>query len=326
VIDGTSGGAVFANMKGKGLQLLAGNPDACDDGDVNSATISINQAIVENSDNNGSVVINACGHVSVNTDGGSTLRGDTVDVNCVLTTCTMEFLGATVIGKPKIKISADDDITIAGSSFITESPIDSIEIISRNGNVFAGSAEGGGEGVCIPEGQQFPIVIDNAQEYEEFCENNCDCERGGNSFDTGIEGNLKIQAKESIDLANACVYVAEKIQLIAETGSIDLTNAQIRNDFGKGGHIIIIANGGVGTITITDAIIIDNGDSGGGSDPNDVASMNNSSVSTPNASGTCANSPTCSFKGGVPLDIVNQNRKADRTGVPGVTGTAKCDM
>jgi hypothetical protein len=328
-IDGPAGGQILASGKGDGLQLLAGGVPGCAgiDPTLGHGSITITNALVQNGNNNGNVLIRSCGNLDVDSVGGAVLRaGDNVDINCLVTGCVMNFTDAVLEAAPAIIISADSDITMVGTSLKTESPRDFINITSRNGSVIAGAGTPT-NGSCFDE-ETFPpggIHLLTPEQAQEFCDNNCECEGGGNSIDTGVEGNLSIVAKVDIILTGACVYVAEEIELIAQTGLVDLENAQIRNDYGKTGQIIVSANGGTGTIKINDAIIVDGGKAGGNDDPNDVASLNGNTGKQDNPGGTCSGE-TCPFKGGGPLPIVNQLKKAARTGAPGVIGTAKCDM
>ena len=86
---------------------------------------------------------------------------------------------------------------------------------------------------------------------------------------------MTVTANGMVDLTSACVEIAQNITMTASgTGFvcatdviINLGSAEIRNDFGKTGTITATACGGVGRIEIGNAILVDNGKSGGGYDP-----------------------------------------------------------
>ncbi len=74
-----------------------------------------------------------------------------------------------------------------------------------------------------------------------------------NRMTGSTESTLTIRALNDIDLSNDHYLVAENITVTAG-GNIDLTNAELRNDFGKCGEIVVTAGG---QVTIQGATLVD---------------------------------------------------------------------
>jgi hypothetical protein len=134
-----------------------------------------------------------------------------------------------------------------------------------------------------------------------------------------------------VDLSNACIRIAENIRITAAgTGKncltdtiVNLQSSEIRNDFGKPGHITVLACGGTGRVNIDDALLVDTGARGGGPDPDTVSSINGGTA-TQNVS--CAGSVTPNCTGGSIDPDINpvSADPADRV-LRNVVGTPRCD-
>jgi hypothetical protein len=117
---------------------------------------------------------------------------------------------------------------------------------------------------------------------------------------------------------------------------VDLSNTELRNDFGKTGEITVVATPlanptphggdfitGSGEINIDNAVIVDEGKKGGGPNPAKVANMNGTQVTI---SGPCnVVGPTCSGA----INAIENPVRADPThrGQHNVTNavTVRCD-
>ena len=195
-----------------------------------------------------------------------------------------------------VSVTASGDLTMHGSTVAVSNPPDAIKLISNNGSVLAGG------GICPP-----------------------------NRLQGATDSGLTVTAKDVVDLSNACVEIAQNITITA-TGTgfacatdtiVNLNSSEIRNDFGKAGVITVTGCGGTGRINIGNAILLDDGSSGGGSDPNKVSKLNGSLATQPvNCAATTA--PTCTAR---PLDAGHNPvsaSPADRN-AHNVVGLPRCD-
>ena len=288
-VDGPAGGSITSDGV-RGIQLLAGTSDdsVCDAG----ATIEIDTATLDDNNPNGDIKLDACGNVVVK---NSTLESAAViDVDSSLgKICATND----AVSGDRIRFNAEGDISLVNSNFATVSPLDLHEYVSRTGSVLAG---GTGPG----------------------CRN---------TFSGGIESNFTMTAAVIVDLSNACVRIAENIRITAGgTGKncltdtiVNLESSEIRNDFGKPGHITVLACGGTGRVNIDDALLVDTGARGGGPDPDTVSSINGGTA-TQNVS--CAGSVTPNCPGGAIDAVINpvSADPADRV-LRNVVGTPRCD-
>jgi hypothetical protein len=288
-VDGPAGGSITSDGV-RGIQLLAGTGDdsVCDAG----ATIEIDTATLDDNNPNGDIKLDACGNVVVK---DSTLESAAViDVDSALgKICATND----AVSGDRIRFNAEGDISLVNSNFATVSPLDLHEYVSRTGSVLAG---GTGPG----------------------CRN---------TFSGGIESNFTMTAARIVDLSNACIRIAENIRITAGGAGqncltdtiVDLQSSEIRNDFGKPGHITVLACGGTGRVNIDDALLVDTGARGGGPDPDTVSSINGGTA-TQNVS--CAGSVTPNCSGGaIDADINPVSADpADRV-LRNVVGTPRCD-
>jgi hypothetical protein len=290
-VDGIAGGSIASQGK-LGVQLTAGSASGsvCD----SSATVRLDSTTVTASAGNADVKISACGDIVVN---ASALASDSSRLSVTSTggrVCATDdsFSGHTVF------LSASGDLTMHGSLVTTSGPRESISLSSNNGSVFAGGAPS-----CPP-----------------------------NRIQGGNDSSLSVSAEGIVDLSGACVEIAQHININANgTGFacatdiiVNLKFSEIRNDFGNGGgSITATACGGSGRIDIDNAILVDNGTKGGGSDPNKVANLNGSTL-TLNFNCAAATTPACSPR---PIDTANNPVSADPAdrASHNVTGIPRCD-
>jgi hypothetical protein len=144
---------------------------------------------------------------------------------------------------------------------------------------------------------------------------------------------MAVTADDNIDLDHACIEIAENIDFLARGNTppllaggvmIDLSNAEVRDDFGKTGLItvtahpippITLSDGGVqtgnGIIDINKALIIEYGKKGGGNDKTAVATMNGGGQFV--AGATCAAMDPDSSCVGRGIDLTNNTAKAAAT-------------
>ena len=154
---------------------------------------------------------------------------------------------------------------------------------------------------------------------------------GPNRFSGGIESNFIATAAGRIVLQGACIDIAENITITASgTGFscsadtiVDLSSSEIRNDFGKTGVITVTACGGSGLIDIGNALLVDNGKSGGGQDRNRVSSLNGGTA-TVNVNCAASTTPTCSTRA---IDAASNPVSADQVdrALHHVIGVPRCD-
>jgi hypothetical protein len=294
-VDGGNGGSVGATGT-QGVQLTAsGTP--CSD-----ATIEILSTTVQSANSNANLKITACGDIVINHS--NVIAGTVGSFGAtLLVTSTAGRICAdtdTFYGE-HITLESSLDFHMRGSSVTSDSPLDYIRIISDNGSVFAGGSPT--TPPCLP-----------------------------NTFRGGPESNLTVTAKGIIDLANACVDIAENITITAAGFGFDcanetivnLTGAELRNDFSKPGSITVSACSNAGKIDITDAILVDTGASGGGVNKNAVASLNAGKKTTTTCPAISPNPPGCISR----LIDLNDNPvcadEADRA-LHHVVGTPKVD-
>lgn len=345
-----------------GMKLYAGLNDkatACTDPTPATATITIKGATLTDENGNGGEDLKSCGNIDMQP--GSNLNSAGAQIfatclwpstppspfvspyGCTISASTSQFFGNRVIFK------SQGDMTLFNDTFQTIGPRDQQTFISYFGNLFAG---GGCSGT-----QQLPpgTCVATAEDACSLCQL---C-HGKNSFSGGVESNFFAFAEQFVDFSGVCINIAENITITADgrspvapyavlpeppTGAINLTSAEIRDDFGKTGYISITAtpplrNGlpwapddvpsnpgnapditGTGTILYDLAILVDDGKNGGGTDPQAVAFMNGFRAFQ---AGDCVGvTPTCTTRAipargfvADPVGRVNTN----------VQGIPKCD-
>jgi hypothetical protein len=211
-----------------------------------SGTFSAVSAAIESTNGNGEAEITAGGDMTFDGTtvavGSATSGGNVLTIACsdLLPPCKLTASDSTFKSRI-IRMTAVGDLTLSEVAVTTNSPRDLIFITSSAGNVKLG-------GVC-----------------------------GGNSVASGNEGELRVSAFGYVDLSSANVLVAEEIEVTSGVGPgpspvpayIDLSGASIRNDFGKPGEIVILADEGLATIDVEGAVIIDDDQV-----PGDVAELN----------------------------------------------------
>jgi hypothetical protein len=159
----------------------------------------------------------------------------------LLIECTVTVSGSELKSR-HLTVNGVGDVTVSRSKLVTSSPIDFIRITSTMGDVDLGA---GG---------------------------------GGNDFVSGNEGNLYVLAFGRIDLSGANVLVAENIcgragvsdfnntdpcstacsggVAAGVPADVDLSDASIRNDIGKNGHIRFCADETRTLLDIDGAVLI----------------------------------------------------------------------
>ena len=343
-IDGANGGSISTSGTG-GSKLYARADTACTDqpGDP-TADIQISKALIEDTNGNGGIVLHSCGNQSVDTTSRIQSAGAKIDQACYwagLSPCTIQVRDS-LYHANRISIISEGDLTLFNSTFQTIGPNDQQTYISLLGNVNAGSG-------CPPQPPPPSCVCTSH-----------------NTFSGGVESSLFSFAMQLMSFDRSCVDIAQNITMAAldtdpsgacnnrlvSTAStvIDLSSAEIRNDFGKTGQISITAhpawksctnpspNGrplkyteipfgpllGDGRIEYTGAILVDDGSSGGGPDPNKVSAMNGGVDAV---AGSCHVTPTCvdrpipTTEGNQPTKVADQVARSNHN----VTGVPRCD-
>ncbi len=243
-----------------------------------SGAFSAVSADIEATDRSGNLQISAA--TSMHFDNATLVVGDNVsgerlELDCTGTSpaCAIDAVKSSFKSR-RMSITAVGDVTFTQSKITSVGPSDKIEITSTAGNVKLGTGAppAGGECCGMSGG-------------------------GGNTVVSGVEGELFVSAFGLIDFTAANVLVAENISLTSGVGagpasvpaSIDLTDASLRNDFGKPGEITVLADEGVATITIAGATLIDDQPNG---QPDDLSTLNGCSTTPrsgcPNVAGTAA--------------------------------------
>jgi hypothetical protein len=287
-VDGPAGGSITSTGK-NGIQLNAGAPPSvCDAG----ATVDIESAAITDNNPNGGIAISACGDIVIN---GSNVQSVGATVN-IKTTLGQICADSDSFFGNRILLTANGDLKLSRSNFQTVGPRDLIQLVSNAGSIIAG-----GPTVCGP-----------------------------NRFSGQVESNFIATAAGKIVLQGACLDIAENITIKASgTGFscavdtiVDLSNSEIRNDFGKTGFISVTACGGSGLIDIGNALLVDEGKNGGGVDPNRVSSLNGGTA-TINVS-CAATAPTCNSR---PISAADNPVKADPAdrALHHVIGVPRCD-
>ncbi len=339
-VDGFNGGMIQTAQK-EGMDLKAyvnnsSNP-ACLAPNVDGADIRIINATLQDDNSNGGIRLKACGNIAVDpapgggvssvTSVGAEIRFDCYNaaLPCTISVASAEFHGNRIV------MFSQGDLTLKDSVFATIGPRDQQTFVSLLGSVLAGA-------VC---------TNDECHPCEPACTRN--------SFSGGIESNFFSFAMKYMDFSGDCIDIAENITMAAlETNpagicnnklpeppvGVNVSGAEIRDDFGKTGFIAITAhpawksncsrplkydeigfNGlaGDGTVSIDNAILVDDGAQGGGVDPTQVANINGAQDIV---AGNCAVTPTCN-KRPIPArgSVADQASRA----VHHATGVPRCD-
>ena len=257
------------------------------------ATVDIESSNLLDNNSNGNIMISACGDIVVN-DSNLKSKGATVSVTSATgQICANNdfFFGNRVI------LTAYGDLRLTGSHVQTIGPRDLQKFVSVTGSVLAG-----GPPPCAPNG-----------------------------FAGEGESNFIASAAGIVDLQNACIDIAENIDITGDGSGfncgvdtiVNLRDSEVRNDFGKTGFITITGCGGTGIIDINNALIVDEGKNGGGPDPNRVASMNGGTA-TVNVNCAASSVPTCNAR---PVSATRNPVSADPAGRAShaVVGVPRCD-
>lgn len=163
---------------------------------------------------------------------GGVKPGRELRIECRGAACAMNLCQSTIEAQ-RVRITIDGDMTVDGALIRARSPRDRIEIESKNGNI-------------------------------QFC--------GGRVLGD-VEGRIMIDACGDIDLTQAEVATGRNISIdagLCGAGQVILTEASVRNDFGKRGEIEITAAGGAGQVDITNATLIDDDRSASQSDVSEI--------------------------------------------------------
>jgi hypothetical protein len=247
-----------------------------------SETFRAIDTTIEGTDGNASIDLIAAGDMRFEgsnvTVGSSGAKGDLLLINCTgaAPDCTITATGSSFKSR-EIDVIAVGDVVFAGVTITTNSPRDRVEIVSLAGDVMAGSSAGA------------------SQQTGSKCNGGVGPETTPSVIIGGPESDLLIQAFGFIDLASIRITMAQNIDILSGYGGgaagvpayVDLTGATIRNDIGKKGEIVVLADETNETITIEDAVLIDDDEAAG---DNDVAELNGCEVvprgGCPNVVGT----------------------------------------
>jgi len=288
-VDGSQGGSISSDGK-RGIQVSAGSsPSPCD----SAATLRFDSTSLIATAGNADVKISACGDILLTS---STLAS--ASSNLWITSSNGRICaGDDNLSANSLSLGSNGDLTLHGSVLTTAGARESMSLTSAAGSVIAGASQG-----CLP-----------------------------NRFQGGNDSYLTVAAEGIVDLSGDCVEIAEDIDITANGAGFDCLNstiinlrdAEIRNDFGRPGSITATACAGVGRIDISNAILVDNGRSGGGSDPNKVANLNGSML-TQNLNCAANTTPTCTAR---PIDAQRNPVSADPADriLHNVAGIPRCD-
>ena len=302
-VDGPNGGSVqtsgiagmrlYAGLDSMNLKCVAANPAG--------ATINILAAQLEDDNSNGGENLKSCSDINITPGSQLTSHGEFVRAECLITGCQLTASDSNFFAN-RILFYSQGDMHLSGSTFQTIGPFDQHTYVSYHGNLFAGEDCANQLPLVCPPGGITPA---------QACDLCQEC-HGHNTFFGGVESQFFAFAEKFVDLSGACITIAEHITITSDGrdanppyttliepagGAINLKDAELRDDFGKTGYISITAhpalmkNGkpldpdnvpflppagftGDGTINIDNAILIDDGASGGGPDPKAVSFLN----------------------------------------------------
>lgn len=159
--------------------------------------------------------------------------GRNLTMVCTEPGCTITARRTRIDGR-RITIMAEGDIAFGLVQVTTRGPQDEITVVSRDGSAMISGC--------------------------------------GNVFRSGEGGRMEMVVAGGIDLAFAKILVAEDIVLTSGSGpdpvdaTIRLVGATVRNDSGKRGDIVVVADEGSQQIDISGAVLVD--------DDGDVAELN----------------------------------------------------
>ncbi|HEV7733925.1 MAG TPA: hypothetical protein VGR62_17275 [Candidatus Binatia bacterium] len=252
VVDGPNGGSVASSGKGPAIELLALGTDA------GGRSILVDGANITGANVNGNVFLDGPGAIELRDSGLQT--GELLRITCTGAACPIT-LDDVVTNSNDLEITAEGTVTITSADLATSSPIDLVAIVSRTGNVILADGQSAARGaspiVCRDDilrlcpGPQcpLPVTIASVEDALAFCE--CDAEP--TEIETGIEGNLRIEAPlGDIDLRDAIIHVGETITVTAD-GNVDMTRASIENCGPKTGRFTVTAD----TCNVTSATLLD---------------------------------------------------------------------
>lgn len=252
VVDGPNGGSVAAGGKGPAIELRALGTDG------GGQSIVVDGANVTGVNPNGNVFLDGPGAIALRDSGlqaGSLLR-----ITCTGSACPIS-LDDVVTDSNDLEVTAEGTVTVTSSELATRSPIDAIVIVARTGDVVLADGQAAARGtspvVCRDDilrlcpGPQcpLPVTIASVEDALAFCE----CAEEPTEIETGIEGNLRIEAPlGDVDLRDAIVRVGESITVVA-AGTVDMTRASIQNCGPKTGRFTVTAD----ACTVTSATLLD---------------------------------------------------------------------
>jgi hypothetical protein len=180
--------------------------------------------------------------------------GRQMELSCTGPLCPITLTGSSLRGH-SVKITADGLVSGTGFSVQNGAGRPHFDVRSLHGDiVFGNGANGGGPSIGGPK---------------------CGGPGGGGGGVNGTnEGRARLFACHNVDLTGFTIKTGRFIIVnagLCGTGTVDLTDATLNNDFGKPGDIVVTAAGSAGRITIAGATIVD--DDTPTSIP-DVASLN----------------------------------------------------
>jgi hypothetical protein len=255
-------GGITAASDGNAIQITAGG------------TFTATNTSIESTATNGGMSITSAGDMrfeNSTVDVGGSTTGDDLRIECTGASpdCKIVAIDSTFESRLTF-ITAVGDIAFGRVHLVSHSPRDYIRVTSTHGDVdFSGA--GAGLALCCAGGLP----------------------GGGNTVVTGNEGNLAITAYGFVNLTFTNVLVAEFITVTSGSApglapvpaNIDLAGSSIRNDFGKEGDIVILADEAQGTISIGGTVLVDDNRTGG---VEDVSTLNGCEV-VPRTMAPCVN-------------------------------------
>jgi hypothetical protein len=166
--------------------------------------------------------------------------GRQMSLSCTGALCPIDLSGSSLRGH-RIKITADGTVSGTGFNVQNGSGRPHFDVRSLHGDVVFGSgATSGGPSNGGPK---------------------CTGPGGGGGGVNGTnEGRARLFVCHDVDLTGFTIKTGRFIIIqggLCGTGTVNLTDATLNNDFGKPGEIVVTAAGGAGQINITGATLID---------------------------------------------------------------------
>ena len=166
--------------------------------------------------------------------------GRQMEFSCTGALCAINLSGSSLRGH-SVKITADGTISGTGFSVQNGSGRPHFDVRSLHGDVvFGNGATSGGPSIGGPK---------------------CSGPGGGGGGVNGTnEGRARLFVCHNVDLTGFTIKTGRFIIIeggLCGSGTVNLTDATLNNDFGKPGDIVVTAAGGAGQINITGATLVD---------------------------------------------------------------------